>query len=187
MYYISIMKEIKKYPNYFVTEEGLVFSSKTNKFLKFSYDQQGYQRVGLYVGNCKTKTIKVHRIVAETFIENPLNKTDVNHINGIKSDNRVENLEWNTRSENVKHAFMMGLNKVSEKARKLSSIRALKMTLENHPNKKQVSCFDKEGIKIKTFKSIREASIFYGISEHAICNNLIGISKSCNNKIWKYE
>ena len=180
------MKELEKYKGYFIDESGNLFSTKSNKYIKHRLSKFGYIRVGIY-HNGKSKQLFIHRLLAETFIPNPENKKDVNHINGIKSDFSLENLEWNTRSENVKHAFRIGLNKVSDKARKMSSIRAKEMTLNNHPNKKKVSCFNKDGEKINTFSSIREASLFYSISEYAICNNLTGRSKSCNNKIWKYE
>jgi hypothetical protein len=112
------MKQISKYPNYYALEDGRIFSSKSNKFLKPSYDKQGYARVGLSIGNYKTKTIKIHRLIAETFISNPFNKTDVNHIDGNKSNNDVSNLEWCTRSENCKHAFSIGLNKISDSQKK---------------------------------------------------------------------
>ncbi len=76
------------------------------KFLRCSLSGPGYPMANLCNGNPKeNKMSYVHRLVAEAFIPNPKNKRDVNHKNGKKSDNRVENLEWATRPENVVHAF----------------------------------------------------------------------------------
>lgn len=72
--------------------------------------RDGYVRV-ILGGNGKTKSHFVHRLVAEAFVPNPDKKTQVNHKNGVKTDNRAENLEWVTCSENIRHAFNTGLNK----------------------------------------------------------------------------
>lgn len=102
------MVEIEK--DYFVTEKGKVFSKrKFNKLTELKLSKTGH---GGYVKvKMNNKAYFVHRIVAKAYLINPFGKEIVNHINGIKHDNRVENLEWCTRSENSKHAYDIGLHK----------------------------------------------------------------------------
>ena len=78
--------------------------------LKPSINHSGYLRFAVKYNN-KLSSFYVARIIAETFLENHENKLEVNHINGIKTDNRVSNLEWCSRSENCKHSFDTGLQK----------------------------------------------------------------------------
>lgn len=83
--------------------------NKNDYILKQFYNVRGYYQIGLYINN-KQKYYYVHRLIAQAFIPNPNNYPIINHINGIKSDNRINNLEWCTHTHNIRHAFSTGLN-----------------------------------------------------------------------------
>jgi hypothetical protein len=83
---------------------GFAFVEKKEKIMKQNYSHKGYLTLGLRK-NGKGKGHQVHRLVAQAFIDNPLNKKTVNHKNGIKDDNNLKNLEWMTVKENVRHSW----------------------------------------------------------------------------------
>ena len=147
------MKEIQS--GYYATKEGNILSNRKFNIptvMKPFSDKNGYLRVKLL-----GKTCKVHRLVATAFIPNPENKPTVNHINGIKSDNRVDNLEWATYTENTRHAYDTGL-KCGYTGRKDRG---------NNKFGKEWTELNSKGV------SLREISRMYGVTHHTVKRTII--------------
>jgi hypothetical protein len=96
---MEIWKQIDNYPNYEISNMGNIRNKKNNRILKQKL-QNGYCCITLPP---LKKGFKIHRLVANAFILNPKNKSQVHHINNIKNDNKVENLEWVTNGENQRY------------------------------------------------------------------------------------
>ncbi len=119
---LTEFKDIEGYEGiYQVSRHGYI--SNGRKPLKTYKINSGYQAVKLFDKDGVRKSVLLHRVVAQAFIPNPERKAEVNHINGIKTDNSVENLEWVTSSENKRHALDEGVKiyNVPTKGLKLSS------------------------------------------------------------------
>lgn len=99
----------KKYPYHTLTKDGQVYSDKFKKIVSLCPDKDGYAICGVKLKDGRRLSKRVHRMIAEEFIPNPHKKPQVNHIDGDKWNNRVENLEWVTAKENRKHAVNSGL------------------------------------------------------------------------------
>ena len=162
------MTPIKGFEDYYVHIDGRVVSKKTKQFLKRRLIRDYYGYILYKDGKAYTK--KEHRLVAENYIENPNNLPQVNHIDGKKLNNHYQNLEWCTASENGKHAYKLGLNKVSDK---------------NKEAVRKAIC--KKVINIETgilYNSAKEAAIKNEINYNTLCSKLNGAKK--NNTYLKY-
>lgn len=141
----------------------------SNRILKPATKSNGYMFVGLSKDN-KVSSKHIHRLVAEAFIPNPFNKPTVNHKDGNKSNNTVENLEWVTYLENNMH-----------------SIKVLKRDSKNSSDSRPVLQFDKEGNFIKEYPSMREAQRQTGIDAiDKVCNH-IKYRKTAGGFRWEYK
>jgi len=116
----EIWRDILGYEGFYkISNFGRVLSliphnGTSNRKLKNLLNKTGYYQVGLHINGSKKKMFLVHRLIANAFIPNPENKPCVNHINGKKTDNRIENLEWCTHSENTTHAFETKLKEAAK-------------------------------------------------------------------------
>ena len=105
---------VEGFPNYFILETGVVWSIKRNKEVKSHTHKSGYIHISLSKDG-KRKSFKLHRLLAIHFIPNPDNKPTIDHINHIKTDNRLKNLRWATMKEQSENKGVYKNNKAGHK------------------------------------------------------------------------
>ena len=146
------------------------------KMLKLHTDINKY--ISIILSNNKiTKRIKIHRLVAIAFIPNPENKPCINHKNGIKSDNRVENLEWVTHKENMKHLYDI----LKHKSTWIGKFGA------EHPNSKPVIQYNKKHQYIAEYAGILEAERATNVRRQNIGHCCHFRLKSAGGFIWEFK
>ena len=168
-------KPIQGFEDYIIHEDGTVYSHVSNKVLK-PLVSCGYLKVMLYkekVGHQRY----LHRLVALHFIPNPDNLPCINHINGIRNDNRLENLEWCTHQHNMQHAWKTGLNRNTEKQRNAARISGKKVGGAN----RKLVINTETGIY---YNSVQEAAKAIGMPYMTLHNKLTG--RYTNNTPLKY-
>lgn len=143
---MEIFKQIKEYPLYSVSTEGRVMKNATKKILTPSKKPNGYMSINLFTSDGRRKKELVHRLVAITFIVNDMKLPEVNHIDGVRDNNVVSNLEWVTRKENV----------------------------EKSKCPKPIIVFTKSGVKVGEYPSIRVACVELGLTESNVSACLCG-------------
>lgn len=153
--------------NYGVNKLGVVYDFLNVKIVKQHKSKKGYLRVALKINN-KWSTYLVHRLVADAFMPNIEDKPQVNHINGVKTDNMVCNLEWNTHKENINHAIKNNLFDNS------------KCHIKNMKKIKDTS----NGF---VYNSIKEAAFKNNLKMSTLSAMLTGQNKNKNNLIYIYE
>lgn len=178
-------RDIKNYENlYQVSDTGQVRNSKGEVLSPF--DNRGYERVCLHKEG-ESKKYLVHRLVASTFIPNNGDGKQINHIDLNKKNNHVDNLEWVTGSENVKHAIESIPDRLDSLKENMSVIGKKYHCLGVEASKKSVIQIDKDtGATIAVFESAREASRVTGANYKNISQVCLGKRKTHMGYKWSF-
>lgn len=170
-------KVIKEYPNYMVSNKGEIYSLYFDKVMREKDNGHGYKAIILRNGK-KYKNFYIHRLVALHFLEIEKGKNIVNHKDGDKSNNNVENLEWCTQSYNNKHKYRVLKRPVSR--------AYLGKFGKEHNRSKKIAQYDLEGNFIQYHYGVREAARKMKTVSGNIHNCLSGFNHTAKGFIWRY-
>lgn len=178
MYQVSNKGRVKSLDRAVKQRNGSV-QIKRGRVMSQTKNHKGYPLISFSKDN-KRYSRAVHRLVAIAFVENPEGKPQVNHIDGDKTNNNSDNLEWVTASENVVHALESGLMTPCIKNAKRAS------NIAREVNKKRVSQYGLDGLYIETFESLIEAERKTNVSRKRISEAVRGRQKTAGGYVWKY-
>ena len=183
-------KKLDNFSKFNIYQNGNIYNNYKKHYMKGWLSPDGYCKIKMIDDTGKNHTLSRHRVVAICFIPNPKNYTEVNHIDGNKLNNYVENLEWCNHSQNIKHAWDKGLIKNTEQRRKKISEKSKIWAMQNvSKSAKPVQCIETGEI----FESMQIATNIYQVPQNAISNICVGrkqkttFSKKLNKfTTWRY-
>lgn len=170
--------QMKDHPDYEIHPRGVVRRIRDGYIVKNTEYLRGYLFVALSDGQ-RFKNYSLHRLVAKAFHPNPENKPQVNHKDGIKTNPRAANLEWNTSSENMKHAFRLGL--VRHNRPQVGRFGSLS------PVATPILQFDLNGVFLNEYGAVIEASRATGVKSPSIVRAARGFRNHSGGFIWSYK
>lgn len=169
-------KDIRGYPNYLISDDGLVRNRKGRTLKQFK-DKNGYLRVCL-CKDAKQKTFSAHRLVAIAFVKNPDGLKTVDHINGIKTDNRACNLQWMSAEDNL-NKYLREANKCRNKQPRYGGRK------RGETQRIKVNQYTRSGELLNTFISFMEAERKTGIQSGNISLCVNGHKPSAGGYVWR--
>lgn len=174
------MRQLSEYPYYAADELGNIYSRHNGdgwRLLKPRIINSGYHVISFWKDS-KRYAKTVHRVIANEFIPNPMRKECVNHKNGVKTDNRIENLEWVTKQENSQHSYKVLGNKYSTPAKGIYG--------KYHWCSKKISQYDMDWNLLHTFDSLQCIKRKHKFDPSQISKAARGVLKTSYGYKWKY-
>lgn len=177
---------IPGYEDYLIYPEGRVYSKKSNKFLKHNLVSSGYHTVELF-NRYGSKRVLVHRLVGKSYIPNPKNLPQINHIDENKNNNHVSNLEWCTAKYNMNHGRAAKTRHLKTDYKAIAEKMKISQRGAGNNNAKAVVQYDLDGNYIAEYPTSYEAVKRLNLKSNHISRCCKGKRKTAHGYMWRYK